>query len=298
MTMPDKRKALGRGLESLLPPPQPPASRPLPPPAGAAPDGVHEIPLEQIDRNPFQPRMQSRESGLDELAASIMASGVVQPIVVRATEGGRFQIIAGERRWLASQRAGKPTVPAIVRQVSNEQALEMAIIENLQREDLNPIEHARAFDRLGREFSLTQEQMAQRTGKDRASVANYLRLLKLPPAVQVEIEHGALTFGHAKVLMSLASPEVVGKMAAQVVELGLSVRQTEDLVFSIEHPVERKKKEKPADPNVRQAERDLERALGMKVRITDRKGRGRIVIEYGSLDDFDRLVAALAGKSR
>jgi ParB family chromosome partitioning protein len=293
----EKRKALGRGLESLLP------SRPgqntgtataiAPTPTQA---GVREIPLEQIERNPYQTRAATRETAIDDLAASIVSSGVLQPIVVRAADGGRFQIIAGERRWLASKRAGKATVPAIVKQVSNEQAMEMTIIENLQREDLNPMEHARAFDRLGREFKLTQEQIAQRTGKERTTIANYLRLMRLPTAVQQWVEDGALSFGHAKVLLSLETEDEVLRIASHVVARALSVRQTEDLVFTIQNPQPREKKLKPSDPNVRQAEQELERVLGVRVRIKDRKGRGKIVIEYGSLEDFDRVVAALEGK--
>jgi ParB family transcriptional regulator, chromosome partitioning protein len=257
-------------------------------------DGVQEIAVELIDRNPYQPRRHMDPVALGELAASITSSGVVQPIVVRPGEGGRFQLIAGERRWLASQQAGKKTVPALVRTVSNEQAMEMTIVENLQREDLNPLEHARAYEHLGREFGLTQEQMAQRTGKDRASVANYLRLLKLPPEVQVEVETGALSFGHAKVLMSLDSPEAIINVSKRVIEKALSVRQTEDLVFAMKNPIERERPQRQVDPNVRHAQQELERALGVRVEIKDRKGRGKIVIEYATLEDFDRVVGALS----
>ena len=293
----EKRKALGRGLESLLPArsatvaPAPPA-----PVAVAAEEGetVRQIPLAQIDRSPYQTRLALDEQALAELAASIAASGLVQPVVVRPAPGGRYQLIAGERRWLASERAGKSTVPAIVRQVSAEQAMEMTIVENLLREDLNAMEQARAFERLGREFALTQEQMAQRTGKDRTSIANYLRLLRMPLEVQAAVEKGALSFGHAKALMTLDDDPMV-KVAARVIERGLSVRQTEALVFALKLPAERPQKPtRPQDPNVRQAERDLERALGLRVTIKDRKGRGKIMIEYATLDDFDRVVNALS----
>src|SRR5208337_5260204 len=222
--MTEKRKVLGRGLETLLP------SRQAPPATSAAPvhhgEAIHQLALELIDRNPYQTRTHVDESALQELADSIKATGVLQPITVRAVPGGRYQLIAGERRWLASQQAGKPTVPAIVRQVSNEQAMEMTIIENLQREDLNPVEQARAFDRLGREFGLTQEQMAQRTGKERSSVANYLRLLRLPEPVQNLVETNQITFGHAKALMGLDSEEAMLSLAKRVAILSLSVRQT------------------------------------------------------------------------
>ena len=292
----EKRRALGRGLDSLLPSPSSTATleRPAVPAQPVPLQGLQEIALELIDRNPYQTRSRSDDIALAELAASIEVAGVLQPIVVRPAANGRFQLIAGERRWRASQRAGKSTIPAVVRQVSNEQALEMTIVENLQREDLNPMDHARAFDRLGHEFGLTQEQMAQRTGKDRASVANYLRLLKLPSPVQIEVVAGTLSFGHAKALLALADAELIGKLAIRVVEQGLSVRQTEDLVARTEHPAERQKKERAVDPNVREAERELERSLGCKVQITDRKGKGKIVIEYASLEDFDRIVAALS----
>src|SRR5271165_6882268 len=232
--MTEKRKVLGRGLETLLP------SRQAPPATSAAPvhhgEAIHQLALELIDRKPYQTRTHLDEPALLELADSIKATGVLQPITVRAVPGGRYQLIAGERRWLASQRAGKATLPAIVRQVSNEQAMEMTIIENLQREDLNPIEQARAFERLGREFGLTQEQIAQRTGKDRSSIANFLRLLKLPNRVQDLVEQGQLSFGHAKALMGLDSPDTIQLMAQRVAGLSLSVRQTEKLVTNLMHP--------------------------------------------------------------
>ena len=302
----EKRKALGRGLEALLPgrgigqggTPTPAAAGTTlaaATEAGQALPGeaVREIPVEEIERNPYQTRSRMDEAALAELAASIQSAGVVQPVVVRKIDGGRYQLIAGQRRWAAAQRAGKQTVPAIVRVVSAEQALEMTIIENLQREDLNPMEQARAYERLAREFGLTQEQMAQKTGKDRASVTNYLRLLKLPFEVQVEIENGPLTLGHAKVLMSLESPELIAKVAKVVVEDALSVRQTEDVVRDILYPVEKPEKVRYVDPNVREAERELQRALGTKVTIKDRKGKGKIIIEYASLEDFDRVLNAL-----
>src|ERR1700722_603806 len=187
-----KRRALGKGLESLLP------ARPAtPPPAPVTPVESNgkplEIPLDQIDRNPYQTRTRFDEAALTELAQSIAASGVVQPIVVRPLSGGRYQLITGERRWLASRKAAKATIPAIVRQVSDEQTLEMTIVENLQRADLNAMEQARAYQRLSQEFKLTQEQMATRTGKERASVSNFLRLLKLPEVVQLKVDSGDLS---------------------------------------------------------------------------------------------------------
>src|SRR5256885_265690 len=221
----EKRKALGRGLESLLPggvrsavnPPARPAAAPLPAPlAKAAPEnaeGLHELALAVIERNPFQTRQRLDEAALEELAASIRASGVVQPIVVRPISGGRFQLIAGQRRWEASKRAGKSTVPALVREESDQQAMEMTIVENLQRRDLATMEQARAFERLSRDFGMTQEQMAQRTGIDRTTVSNFIRLLKLPAEVQALVEEEKLSFGHAKVLLSLPTPDIMIKVA-------------------------------------------------------------------------------------
>jgi ParB family chromosome partitioning protein len=244
--------------------------------------------------------MHVDEAALDELADSIKSTGVLQPITVRAVPGGRYQLIAGERRWMASQRAGKTTVPAIVRQVSNEQAMEMTIIENLQREDLNPLEQARAFERLSREFGLTQEQISLRTGKERSGVANFLRLLKLPEAVQAWLGGGHISFGHAKALMALDSPEAMITMGGRVVEKSLSVRQTEDAVANYLHPVDKemvkKVREDLIDPNVKEAERQLERALGVRVTITDRNGKGKILLEYSTLEDFDRIVEVLGSK--
>jgi ParB family chromosome partitioning protein len=258
--------------------------------------GVREIPVEEIESNPYQTRTRLDEVALHELAASIRSSGVVQPVVVRKV-AGRYQLIAGERRWRASKLAGKQTVPAIVKEVSNEQAMEMTIVENLQREDLNPLEQARAYERLAREFSLTQEQMAQRTGKDRSSVANFLRLLKLPVEVQLDVENGALSFGHAKVLMMLDAPEAQVELAQRVVEDALSVRQLEQIVHDLLHPAEKPERAaRQVDPNIREAERELERALGLRVEIRDRGGKGKIVLRYGSLEDFDRVVDMLGRK--
>ena len=288
-----KRRALGKGLESLLPR--------LTPNANSEPhrgtDGTpREIPLTEIDRNPYQTRTRFDEAQLGELAASIAATGVVQPVLVRSSANGRFQLIAGERRWLASKIAGKATIPAILRQVSDEQAMEMTIVENLQRTDLNPMEQARAYDRLAREFKLTQEQMAQRTGKDRASVANFLRLLRLPVEVQGKVEAGELSFGHARALLALEDPKMLLDAAQKVATLSMSVRQTESYVQGLLHPEKHESKEKakePLDPNVREARDLLQRALGLKVTIEDKKGHGRVIIEYSKLEDFDALMERL-----
>jgi len=293
-----KRRALGKGLDSLLPRVQTPA----PAAAPAESDGgkPREIPLDQIDRNPFQTRSHVNEDQLAELAASIVANGVVQPILVRPIDGGRYQLIAGERRWRASQLAGKATIPAILRQVSDEQAMEITIVENLQRADLNPMEQARAFERLAREFHMTQEQMATRTGKDRATVANFLRLLRLPTTVQSRVEVGDLSFGHARTLLAFEHAEDMEKAAQRIIALSLSVRQTETYVQGLLHPERAAKKEpKPeptVDPNVRAVQERLQRSLGLKVNIEDHNGRGRVIIEYAKLEDFDTLLENLAGE--
>lgn len=295
-----KRRALGKGLDSLLPRVQPhPAPVPVTVPAPTEPDGgkPREIPLEEIDRNPFQTRTHVDEGELAELAASITANGVVQPILVRPQANGRFQLIAGERRWRASQLAGKKTIPAILRQVSDEQALEITIVENLQRADLNPMEQARAFERLSREFHMTQEQIATRTGKDRVSVSNYMRLLSLSQSIQKLVESSQLSFGHAKALLGLKFHPDLEKTAQKVANLSLSVRQTESLVQGLLNPEKHKKEPKPEpaiDPNVKEVEEQLQRALGLKVHIEDKNGRGRVIIEYSNLADFDGLLEQLA----
>lgn len=304
---PLKRRALGKGLESLL--------------SGRAYTGIartsitdsgtdraatapdeggkpREIPVDQIDPNPYQTRMSFDGAKLDELARSIEANGVVQPIIVRPLPNGRFQLIAGERRWRASEKINRPTVPAILRQVSDEQAMEMTIVENLQRADLNPIEQARAYERLSKDFKVTQEQMALRTGKDRTTVANFLRLLKLPPEVQGLIEKGDLSFGHAKILGALDSPEMILKVATKITAQAMSVRQSELYVQGIVNPTRREKPQAEPhayDANVRAVQESLQRHLGLKVRVEDKNGRGKVIIEYSRLEDFDSIMTVLGG---
>jgi ParB family chromosome partitioning protein len=295
-----KRRALGKGLESLLPSRPAPATVPVIT-AVAEPTGKPlEIPLDQIERNPFQTRTRFDEAQLTELTQSIAASGVVQPIVVRPLGEGKYQLITGERRWLASRKAGKATIPAIVRQASDEQTLEMTIVENLQRADLNPMEQARAYQRLSHDFKMTQEQMATRTGKERASVANFLRLLRLPEPIQHKVESGDLSFGHARTLLALDSAESITAAAQKVMALSLSVRQTESYVQGLINPEAKPKKEakptQPEDPNVREAQDRLQRTLGLKVHIEDKKGKGRVIIEYSGLEDFDSILSALGGQ--
>ncbi len=299
--MDDKRKALGKGLESLLParPGAAGTATAAQPATGLLGTGlqpheiVQEIPIQAVERSPWQTRAMPTPESVAELAASIRAQGIVQPIVVRPLGEGRYQLIAGERRLAASFLAERKTVPAIVKQVSNEQAAEMTLIENLMREDLNPVEQAWAFEKLANEFGLTQEQIAARTGKDRASIANYMRILNAPTELQKAMISGELTMGHAKAILALTTGLQI-YATKKVLAAAMSVRQTERYVYSLLHPkVEEPEPERKVDPNVKEAERQLQQALGCKVMIEDRNGKGKIVIEYGSLEDFDRVIEAL-----
>ena len=323
--VPDKRRALGRGLESLLPAgPRvvtgnaasavaPAASIVLPEVQGqaarpAAGDGVLEIPLDQIDKNPYQTRHFSKgeqesddlvATTLQELAESIRTNGVIQPVVVRPGHDGRYILILGERRCRASKLAGRDKIPAIVRRVSDQQAAEMTVVENLQRQDLNCMEQADAFAKLSRDFGLTQEQIGQRVGISRESVSNYMRLLKLPETVTEYLHQGRLGFSEARVLLQFQDANLIAKIADEAVRKHLSVEQLEDLC--IRQYVREEKREQPGrarwvDPNVRAAQTELERVLGVRVRIRDRKGKGKIVIEYACLEDYDRVVGMLRGK--
>jgi ParB family chromosome partitioning protein len=289
------RNALGRGLGALIREPEPaaPAANPQPHPqvatvgaAAAAParepiqQGPQEVDIDLVEPSPYQPRTRFREEALDELARSIQASGIIQPIVVRPI-GSRFQLIAGERRWRAAQRAGLKKASAIVRQVSDELALEMTLVENIQREDLNPIEAARAFERLMDEFQLTQELVAERTGKDRATVANAVRLLKLEPTIQDWIEEGKLSAGHGRALLAVIDPQLRMRYAQRAARGGLTVRQIERLASR--HARGRKdKSEVHVDPNIREALDELQRHLGTKILLRQRtKLRpGQLVLEY------------------
>lgn len=308
----DKRRALGRGLESLLPSgPRVVAGAGVAPSVttaslaessaetGRREDAILRLPLDEIEENPYQTRLQFDDQALGELAQSIRANGIVQPIVVRPSGNGKFVLILGERRCRAAKLAGEATVPAIVRQVSNEQAAEMTIVENLQRQDLNCLEQAKAFSRLSREFGLTQEQIGQKTGCSRESVANYLRLLKLPESIQQHLAKGELGFSEARVLLQLTDPQLIQGVAKQAIEAKMSVAQLSDVVERLNLPPQEKvdAPERIVDPNVRAAESELARLLGCKVRISDRKGKGKIVIEYSTLDDFDRVLEMLKGEN-
>ena len=345
----EKRRALGRGLESLLPGPRvlrpvppaaPNAATSLPSPATAseltplasgavqssglssaastrtgvsAPhlpqppeNSVVHLAIELIDRNPFQTRLIEDDGKLAELADSIAASGVVQPILVRpAAEAGRYILVLGERRLHASKKAGKTTVPAMVRHLSDQQAAEMTIIENLQREDLSPLQQAEAFRTLSTKFSLTQEEIGKRVGLSRVSVANYMRLLKLPREVLQLLAEKKLSFSEARELLKLDSDEKIIEAALYAVKKGFTLEQIERLVLSMSGLAdpfpgmpgqERNTSEaRWVDPNVRAAQIELERLLGVRVKIRDRKGKGKIVIEYSTVDDYERVVGMLRG---
>ena len=310
----DKRRALGRGLESLLPggsfrprdlgagiSDQPVPDRiatAVPAPHGSVDNRVAQIPLDQIDENPYQTRQVFDQAALQELADSIRANGVVQPVVVRPAPNGRYVLILGERRCRASRLAGKATIPAIIRTVSDQQAAEMTVVENLQRQDLNCLEQAQAFVRLSREFGLTQEQIGQRTGMARESVSNYMRLFKLPPAVQDYVRKGDLGFSEARVLLQLSDSETILRIAEQAMREHLSVARLQELVDRTNHPrLVETRAARWQDPNVNAVQSEMERALGVRVRINDRNGKGKIVIEYISLEDFDRVVGMLRAKA-
>jgi ParB family transcriptional regulator, chromosome partitioning protein len=261
---------------------------------------VFQIDINSVDSNPHQTRRQFNEEALQELADSISTQGLLQPIVVRPGKDGRYTLILGERRLRASQMAGVKTLPAIVRQVSEQQAAEMTVVENLQRQDLDCVEQAAAFEYLSKRFNLTQEEIGARVGVARETVANYMRLLILPDGVIGALRQGRLTFSHARLLLKLRDNAQIWKMAQKAMDENLSVAQLDALLAAdlmrADHS-ETSGNGKRVDPNVLAAQRSLEIVLGMRVQVQDRNGRGRIVIQYGSLEDFDRVVAMLKGKS-
>ena len=259
-------------------------------------DRLREIDIDRILPDSNQPRKSFDNNALDDLAASIQTHGVVQPIVIRPLQDGVFRIVAGERRWRAAQRAGLSRIPALVRKTEEHQALELALVENVQREDLNPMDEARAYERLLSEFGMIQEEVARRVGKNRATIANMLRLLKLPGEVQQWVLEDRLSVGHAKALLSLSEPQAILEMAREIMKENYTVRQAESLVAE---PVRGKRvvtatKEKgEGDPNVRAALLVLERLMGTKVRIRQASGRGKIEIHFHSQEELDRLYNGL-----
>ncbi len=284
-----KRRALGKGLGSLLP------ERP----AAPAADGLIQVDVDQVVPNPSQPRESFDAEELEDLAASIREAGILQPILVRQTDGG-YELIAGERRLKAARIAGLTRVPAVVQRVERQRSLELALIENIQRQQLNPIEEAKAFTRLIDEFGMTQEQVAERVGRKRPSIANTLRLLKLPSSVQVMVRDGRLTAGHAKALLALGDEETIRRTAEAFARGAVSVRGAEEHARSARTsgPMKTAAGTIEEDPNVRDAEIRLQRALGTKVRIKGgSSGRGRIEISFHSDEELERLFELLGGHS-
>jgi ParB family chromosome partitioning protein len=287
------RRALGKGLSSLIP--QAPARKRVtrkPEPARPSPDGVQQIDLDRIRPNREQPRKDFDDGSLQELAQSLKNQGVIQPVVVRGLGDGQYELIVGERRWRSAQIAGLLKIPALVRDVSDDKLLELALIENIQREQLNPIEAARAFQSLIDDLGLSHEEIAERVGKQRSTVTNTLRLLNLPPAVQDKIRAGLVSLGHAKALAGLSSPKHQVQIAERIAREALSVRQVETLVGRImgEAGAARVRKPGKRDPNVEAAEDSLQRALGTKVRIVQgAKGRGRLELHFFSDEELQRV---------
>jgi ParB family chromosome partitioning protein len=262
----------------------------MPGPAATETSSLMEIPTDQIDVNPRQPRKAFDPGSLDELARSLKAAGMIQPVVVRRAPGGRWQLIAGERRWRAARQAGLEQVPAVVREATDAESLELALIENLLREDLNPLEEAEAYQRILTDFGWTQEEVAQRVGRDRSTIANSLRLLRLPSAIQDDLRTGRLTMGHARALLSLTDPAEQLKLRDEILAHAWSVRATEEGV----------EKRRLAPPVVRRRsaelmalEDELQRALMARVRIRGNERRGRVEITYASTDELNRLASIL-----
>jgi ParB family chromosome partitioning protein len=292
--MTSKRPALGRGLSALIPvaPPPPPPQAAVELRDAARP---HELDIDLLTPNPRQPRAQIDEIRLEELAQSIRSNGVIQPILVRRVED-RYEIVAGERRWRAAQRAGLLRIPVVVREVPEEKILEVALVENIQREDLNPIEEAQAFRRLTDDLSLSQEAVATAVGKDRATVANYLRLLRLPAEVRGEVASGALSMGHARAIVSLPDEAAQRRVAREVVSRGLSVRETEALVRREGLPAAPSPAPRRVDPNTRAAEDRLKLALGTRVRIIRRGAGGRIEVDFANEEELQRIFELITEK--
>ena len=292
-----KKRGLGRGLEALLGP----KAAETPPPEAQPGEALRTLPVQQLQPGKYQPRMQMDASKLTELAESIKAQGVIQPIVVRELSPGRFEIVAGERRWRASQEAGLAEVPVVVRELDDRTVIAMALIENIQREDLNPLEEAQSLQRLINEFSLTHAEAAEAVGRSRAAVSNLLRLLELPPAIRALLEARRLEMGHARALLTL-SPDLASKLASDAAEQGWSVREVEHRAQQFaagKVPNARNAKPKPAAPqaDIASLETELSESLGAKVAISHgRGGKGKLVIHYSDLDTLDGVLERLRSR--
>jgi ParB family chromosome partitioning protein len=296
MSKNDPRKALGKGLHSLLPARTAPA--PQPGPQIAADGTVVNVPISDVRPNPDQPRREFEPAAMLELTQSIEREGIIQPIIARRV-GNEYQIIAGERRWRAAKAAGLTHVPVIPRTADDAQVLELAIVENIQREDLNPIELAMAFHRMGTELGLSHDLIGEKTGKDRATVTNTIRLLQLPEELQDLVATRKITPGHARALLKIQEPQTQREIAGKCIEEGWSVRQIEEYtkparVPDLKTSAALKKEAPPQDPNVKAAVGEMERHLGTRVRIVEKgKGRGLIEVEYYSQDDLDRIYSVI-----
>jgi ParB family chromosome partitioning protein len=269
--------------------------------AGGAPaleTSVNKLPIHQIEPNPLQPRSIFDAARLAELSQSIRANGIIQPLIVRKV-GDQFHLIAGERRWRAAKLAGLAEVPVVVQELSDARVLEVALIENIQREDLNPIEIAMAFEKLAGDLGLSHEEIGQRTGKERSTITNMLRLLRLPGEIQLMLAEKRLSMGHAKAILALPEEDLQREVAEKAASQGMSVRQVEQMVQKMTQTRDAKKLAEPEiDPNVKAAIRELENALGTKVRIIERApGKGRIEIDYYSNDDLDRVYSVIVGEA-
>ena len=291
--MVQKKRGLGRGLDALL---RDTSKESAPSEDQAATESadyavLKHLPVELIQRGQYQPRRDIEPEALEELAQSIQAQGVMQPIVVRAIGPKKYEIIAGERRWRATQLAGLPTIPALIRELSDETALAMALIENIQREDLNAMEEAIALHRLQTEFELTQQEVAQAVGKSRSTVANFLRLMSLPKETQTLLERGDIEMGHAKAILGLPADKQA-EIARLVVAKGFTVRETEALVARILDGKTSQEASTQVDANIRTLEQDLAARLGASVKIQHgRSGKGKLVLSYNSLDELDGILA-------
>lgn len=295
---PEQRKALGKGLSALLPARAPNRVEPV---TSASAASISKLPINGIHPNPVQPRTIFQGERLEELAQSIRANGIIQPLIVRK-DGDGYQLVAGERRWRAARLAGLTEVPVVVQDLADDRLLEIALIENIQREDLNPIEVGHALDRLAREHNLSHEVIGQRTGKDRTTVTNLIRLLRLPSDIQLLVAEHRLSMGHARAILALPSEDLQKEIAQKAAAEGLSVRQVERLIQGLtakREPSSDKPKEPAAyDPNVAAATRELEGALGTRVRILAQNvDRGKIEIDYFSPDDLDRIYHLIVGKN-
>jgi len=293
-----QKKALGRGIGALIP--SRPAPEAPPPPPSAAPvpgSGLAEVPIDQISPNPYQPRKTFNDASIEELARSVREHGIIQPLVVTRTGDNKYRLIAGERRFRAAQKAGLATVPVVVKETMTDgDVLQVALIENIQREDLNPIEEAYAYHQLHEEFGLTQEEISKRVGKERSTVANFLRLLRLPDPVKKLLAAGHLSMGHARAILAVESPKKQEQLAERVVKRNLNVRQTEMLASESSPKAEQPEKEK--DIFTRDAEDKLTRSLRSKVEI-DRKRRGGVIhVRFGSEDELIRLVDEMMGRRK